>query len=64
MVRVPEANQTAAEQGEAQLRILNFKATWSEVQKPKLLLPTAFQTLHVVLDLNKRTLTLPCSEAV
>ena len=34
MVRVPEANQTAAEQGEAELRILNSKTTWSEFQKP------------------------------
>ena len=33
MVRVPEANQIAAERGEAELRILNFKATWSKFQK-------------------------------
>ena len=33
MVRVPEANQTTAEQGEAELRILDFKTTWSEFQK-------------------------------
>ena len=34
MVRVPEAGQTAAEQGEAELCILNFKSTWSEFQEP------------------------------
>ena len=27
-------SQTAAERGEAELRILNFKTTWSEFQKP------------------------------
>ena len=27
-------SQTAAEQGEAELRILNFKTTWSDFQKP------------------------------
>ena len=27
-------SQTAAEQGEAKLRILDFKTTWSEFQKP------------------------------
>ena len=27
-------NQTAAEQGEAELRIIDFKTTWSELQKP------------------------------
>ena len=27
-------SQTAAEQGEAELRILNFKSTYSEFQKP------------------------------
>ena len=30
LVIVPEAGQTAAEQGEAEVRILNFKTTWSE----------------------------------
>ena len=34
MVRVREANQTAAEQGKAKLRILDFKTVWSEFQKP------------------------------
>ena len=34
MVRAPEANQTAAERGEAELRILNSKTTWSEFQRP------------------------------
>ena len=29
-----KASQTAAEQGEAKLRILDFKTTWSENQKP------------------------------
>ena len=33
MVRVPEPSQTAAERGEAELRIVNFKTTWSELQK-------------------------------
>ena len=27
-------SQTAAERGEAELRILDFKTTWSEFQKP------------------------------
>ena len=27
-------SQTAAEQGEAELRILDFKTTWSEFKKP------------------------------
>ena len=27
-------SQTATERGEAELRILNFKTTWSEFQKP------------------------------
>ena len=34
MVRVPEPSRTAAERGEAELRILNFKTTWSEFQNP------------------------------
>ena len=34
MVRVPEAGQTAAKGGKAELRILDFKTTWSEFQKP------------------------------
>ena len=33
MVRVQEAQQTAAEGGEAELGILDFKTTWSEFQK-------------------------------
>ena len=28
------ASQTASEQGKAELRILNFKTTWSDFQKP------------------------------
>ena len=28
------ASQVATEQGEAELRIFNFKTTWSEFQKP------------------------------
>ena len=28
------ASQTATERGEAELRIFNFKTTWSEFQKP------------------------------
>ena len=28
------ASQTATEQGEAKLHILDFKTTWSEFQKP------------------------------
>ena len=35
MVRVPEAGQTAAERGEAELRIFDIKTTWSEFQMPK-----------------------------
>ena len=31
---VQRPSQTAAEQGEAKLRILNFKTTWSEFKKP------------------------------
>ena len=34
MVRVQEAHQTAAKRGEAELRILDFKTTWSEFQEP------------------------------
>ena len=34
MVRVQEAHQTAAKQGEPELRLLNFKTTWSEFQEP------------------------------
>ena len=34
MVRVPKSSQTAAKQGKAELRILDFKTTWSEFQKP------------------------------
>ena len=34
MVRVPKTSLTAAGRGEAELRILNFKTTWSEFQKP------------------------------
>ena len=33
MVRVPKTSLTAAGQGKAELRILNFKTTWSEFQK-------------------------------
>ena len=35
---VQRPSQTAAEQGEAELRILDFKTTWSEFQKAS---PTA-----------------------
>ena len=31
---VQRPSQTAAERGEAELRILDFKTTWSEFQKP------------------------------
>ena len=34
MVRVSETSQTAAERGEAELRTLDFKTSWSELQKP------------------------------
>ena len=34
MVRFPEAQSDAATQGKAELRILDFKTTWSEFQKP------------------------------
>ena len=33
-LEVLRPNQTAAKQGEAELRILDFKTTWSEFQKP------------------------------
>ena len=33
MVRVPKTSLTAAGRGEAELRILDFKTTWSEFQK-------------------------------
>ena len=33
-LEVQRPSQTAAEQGEAELRILDFKTTWSEFQKP------------------------------
>ena len=33
-LEVQEPNQTTAEQGKVELRILNFKTTWSEYQKP------------------------------
>merc|ERR1712223_1587631 len=33
-LEVQRPSQTAAEQGEAEVRILNFKTTWSEFQKP------------------------------
>ena len=36
MVRVPKGSLTAAERGEAELRILNFTTTWSEFQKASL----------------------------
>ena len=54
MVRVPEANQTAAEQGKAELRILNFRTTMSEFQKLKQSnAPNNIPLLlHVVLALN------------
>ena len=29
-----KASQTATKRGEAELRIINFKTTWSEFQKP------------------------------
>ena len=34
MVRVQEAKQTATKRGKAELRIFNFKTTWSEFQRP------------------------------
>ena len=34
MVRVPKPSQTAAERGEAELRILDFKTKWTKFQKP------------------------------
>ena len=33
MVRVPKTSLTAAGRGKAELRILDFKTTWSEFQK-------------------------------
>ena len=36
-----DPNWTAAEQGEAELRVFNFKTTWSEFQKPHLTAATA-----------------------
>ena len=48
MVRVSEANQTAAERGEAKLCILNFKTKWSEFQKPS---PTAVMRGEVELHI-------------
>ena len=34
MVRVPEAQSTTTERGEAKVHILDFKSTWLEVKKP------------------------------
>ena len=34
MVRVPEAKSDCSRQGKAEVRILNFKTTWSEFQRP------------------------------
>ena len=34
MVRVPDAESDCSWRGEAELRILNFKTTWSEFQMP------------------------------
>ena len=86
MVRVPEAQSDCSCRGEAEVRILNFKTTWSEFQnssqtatergKAELSIlnsKTKFRNLdtqtvapnsiplplHVVLELNKHTLTLP-----
>ena len=33
MVRVPDAKSDCSGRGEAEVRILNFKTTWSEFQK-------------------------------
>ena len=33
MVRVSEAQSDCCRRGEAEVRILNFKTTWSEIQK-------------------------------
>ena len=34
MVRVPDAKSDCSRQGEAEVRILDFKTTWSEFQRP------------------------------
>ena len=49
MVRVQKASPTAAERGEAELRIFHFKTTWSEFQK-------AFQTAAVRVEAELRIL--------
>ena len=34
MIRVPDAKSNCSRRGEAKVRILSFKTTWSEFQKP------------------------------
>ena len=59
-------SQTAAEQGVAELCILDFKTTWSEFQKLKQTIATNSIPLpfHVVLELSIHSSALSSSEAV
>ena len=41
----PDPSWTTAEQGEAELRILNFKTTWSEFQKSSQTVPCVYTIL-------------------